>query len=165
MHSSVINLFQRFQLTYLKDKVSQELTIAELGSYNVNGTLRDYILSTKWGYVGFDIKHGPAVDVVIEPYRIPEEWCGKFDIVLSSQVVEHVPEIWKYIWNIRELMKDKDSICFITTPNTIEYHPYPVDCWRLWPDGMRALLGYANLKVLECYAEGIDTVGIARLGV
>lgn len=52
---------------------------------------------------------------------------------------------------------------YISTPNTIEYHAYPIDCWRAYPDGMRALLDWAGLIVLECeWPTGtIDTNAVA----
>jgi SAM-dependent methyltransferase len=164
MHPSAAEDFKRFVDKYLDP--AKPLRIADVGSYNENGTLRELLPDgAPWEYVGFDIQPGPNVDVVIDS---PDPWVYAtdngfpiFDVVVSSQVVEHVRRPWKWIKTLANLCR-MGGLIYVSTPNTIIYHPYPIDCWRIWPDGMRELFKEAELEEIECYAEGIDTTGIAR---
>jgi hypothetical protein len=36
------------------------------------------------------------------------------------------------------------------------YHEAPIDCWRMYPAGLRALYEHAGLKVLHAVAESLD---------
>jgi len=44
------------------------------------------------------------------------------------------------------------------------YHAHPIDCWRVYAEGMRGLLECAHLEVLDCFTAGTDTVGVGRKG-
>lgn len=160
MHPTAYADAKRFVAKYLDAK--QTFRIADVGSLDVNGTLRPLFARKGWEYTGLDIAAGPKVDIVLPaPYDWPAELQGRFDVVVSTQVVEHVPHPWRWIKSVAGLAKP-GGLVYVCTPNTIEYHAYPVDCWRIWPDGMRPLLEEAGLTVLECYAEGRDTTGIGR---
>lgn len=160
MHPSAYADAKEFVAKYLADR--ETLSVADVGSFDVNGTLKPLFTRKGWAYTGLDISAGPNVDIVFpSPYDWPTELHGQFDAVVSTQVVEHVPHPWRWIKSVAGLAKP-GGLVYVCTPNTIEYHAYPVDCWRIWPDGMRPLLEEAGLTVLECYAEGRDTTGIGR---
>jgi len=53
--------------------------VADLGAYNVNGSVRDLIPHA----VGFDLIPGPCVNVIIHAGHIPVEHRGKYAIVAS----------------------------------------------------------------------------------
>ena len=57
----------------LTPEIVNNKRVIELGSYNVNGSLRDHVLSLNpLYYVGVDMVAGPCVDVVIVQKRIPK---------------------------------------------------------------------------------------------
>lgn len=158
MHASAYDDAAKFVSKYLKDV---ELKIADIGSYNVNGTLKSLFANPKWLYTGYDIIPGPDVDVVISgEYHWPEIPSHSCDVVVSSQVVEHVRHPWRWIKEVARICKN-GGIVYVCTPNTIHFHEHPVDCWRVWPDGMKALFDEAGLIPVEVYAAGQDTTGIA----
>jgi predicted SAM-dependent methyltransferase len=70
------------------------LAVCELGSYDVNGSLRD--LFPGWTYVGVDRRSGPGVDVVADAATWDADG-RKFDVVLCCEVLEHDPHGWKWI--------------------------------------------------------------------
>lgn len=87
-----------------------------------------------------------------------------FDVIISGQCLEHVRKPWLWIKQISQLAKF-NGLIWITAPNTWCFHEYPIDCWRVWPDGLRALFDEAGFETLEAYTtgpEGYDTVGIAK---
>jgi ubiquinone/menaquinone biosynthesis C-methylase UbiE len=63
--------------------------VLEVGSLNINGTVRDFYNATR--YVGVDIGPGPGVDVVSggEKLDYPD---NSFDIAVSAECFEHNPE-------------------------------------------------------------------------
>ena len=63
--------------------------VLEIGSYNINGTVRD--LFKNCDYTGIDVAPGKGVDIVCtgEKYNAPE---NSFDHCISSECFEHNPE-------------------------------------------------------------------------
>jgi SAM-dependent methyltransferase len=159
MHESAYKDAENFARLFLSRKES--LSIADIGSRDVNGTLRPVFDVAPWKYTGFDIEGGPNVDVILETEYVWGVSDDSYDVVVSTQVIEHVPEPWQWIREIARIVKPM-GIVYICTPNTMDYHEYPVDCWRIWPDGMKALARYANLDVVTSYVNDIDTTLIAR---
>lgn len=156
MHPSAYADAQKFAAKYVQTPAK----ILDVGAMNINGCLRP--LFPGCHYVGADLTKGKNVDVVLSaPYHWPELESDSFDLVVSSQVLEHVPKPWEWIKEIARVTKP-GGLVYLCSPNSMPYHAYPVDCWRVWPDGMRGLMEDAGLSVVECYARGIDTTGIAR---
>lgn len=62
--------------------------VLEVGSLNINGTVRDFFRDCK--YVGVDVAQGPGVDVVCQGQNL--DYPGKtFDTVISAECLEHNP--------------------------------------------------------------------------
>jgi SAM-dependent methyltransferase len=87
-------------------------------------------------------------------YDIPAADAA-FDIVVSGQVIEHVRKPW--IW-----MKELARVCtpggVVVTVNPVSwpYHEAPVDCWRIYPEGMRSLCEEAGLDVELTRCESLE---------
>ena len=43
--------------------------------------------------------------------------------------------------------------CCIIAPSAGPEHRYPVDCWRVYPDGLRAAARYAGLATIEAWTQ------------
>ena len=69
--------------------------ILEVGSQNINGTVRDFFLNAEL-FVGIDIGDADMVDYVIpgELLELPDGWG---DIVISTECLEHC-EAWKQVF-------------------------------------------------------------------
>ena len=72
------------------------LRVLEIGSLDINGSVRHIFKPFAEKYIGIDIQEGPGVDVVAgaTDYLSPEY----FDVVVCAEVFEHTPE-WKKIIN------------------------------------------------------------------
>jgi len=66
--------------------------IIEIGSYDVNGSVRDIFKGAK-SYVGVDLTAGPGVDIVGFGHEIDHP-DGSYDLSLSGECFEHDPH-WK----------------------------------------------------------------------
>lgn len=161
MHPSAYKDAERFAKKYLDPNKSYN--ILDIGSYDVNGTLRPIFEKPNWKYTGADLQEGPNVDVVLEDeYWWPELDEYGFNVIVSSQVLEHVKRPWAWFEEVWSVLIP-GGLLYVASLNTWPYHAYPTDCYRFWPDGMRALMEESEMfDVIECYANGSDTVGIAR---
>lgn len=158
MHIESYEAMQTFEREHASK--SKEKKVIDIGSLDVNGSFRN--IFDGYEYLGLDILKGKNVDIVSEsPYEYPID-DESFDIVISGNTMEHVKAIWRWVIELKRILKRGGLLC-ITTPHSLPEHRYPVDCWRVLPDGMRALLqGHAGLDILEVRKTKIDTVGIAK---
>ena len=63
--------------------------ILELGSFNVNGSIRDFEVFKESNHIGCDLTDGPGVDIVYDGVNLDLD--RKFDITISCEVFEHDP--------------------------------------------------------------------------
>jgi SAM-dependent methyltransferase len=127
--------------------------VLDVGAYDVNGTYRPLIAQHPgWHYTGLDVCTGPNVDVVsADPYHWPFA-DATFDLVISGSTMEHVEAIWLWVPELVRVLKPGGMLAIVTHWSFKE-HRYPVDCWRIMPDGMRYLFDQTGR--LERYAIGI----------
>jgi SAM-dependent methyltransferase len=106
----------------------------------------------------FESKHLTYSNV--DPYHYPIE-DGKYDVVLSNQVLEHVEKIWVWIKELARICAPGGRIITIN-PVAYPYHGSPTDCWRVYPEGMRALYAEADLRVELSVCESLEIPGYRR---
>lgn len=140
-----------FRKEYLEGLRSEKLYILDIGSTDINGSYRDFFDSPSWRYEGADLSPGKNVDIVLgDPYR----WNGiaseSVDVLISGQAFEHIEYFWLTMFEIARVLKTGGLCCLIAPSGGFE-HRYPVDCWRFYPDGFRALARFAGLTPLKCY--------------
>lgn len=156
MHDSSMREMQAFAATLPK----RPLRIGDIGACDVNGTYKHLFQVPGWTYVGVDNCPGANVDIVVDAHyaweNIPDE---AFDIVISGQTLEHVRRPWLFVKALARILKPGGWMCVIA-PHTCGFHEYPEDCWRVWPDGMIAVMEDAGLHQIETRKNEIDTVGI-----
>lgn len=98
MHPSVMEYLQS-----VSEKYAYSAPVLEIGSININGSARD-IFGHLTPYVGIDIVSGANVDHVVDirdgDPRRHEFLQHKFELVIMTEVLEHVPpaEIMRSIW-------------------------------------------------------------------
>jgi SAM-dependent methyltransferase len=71
---------------------------------------------------------------------------NEFDIVFSANVAEHVRYVWEWVKELVRITK-KGGYVITETPANWAHHPSPYDCWRILPDGYKALYRNAGLKL------------------
>jgi SAM-dependent methyltransferase len=152
------------EMTKILDRIDlQGARLLDVGSFDVNGTYRPTVTRRGWSYTGLDITGGPNVDVVATtPYMFPL-LGGWYDIVISGSTMEHVEEPWSWIPELVRVLRPGGVLAIITHWSFPE-HRYPIDCWRILPDGMKHLFDLT--KSLADYDIRIvnptDIVGVAR---
>ena len=71
-----------------------------------------------------------------------------FDIIFSSDTIEHVRMPWLWIKDMVRIVKVGGYVIHKAPKVNTGFHESPVDCWRIYPDGLRALYEYVGLTVL-----------------
>lgn len=155
MHISSLDNMRKFIEKYMDKSVSYK--ILDIGSQEVdgdeNGSYRHLFQCDNWQYFGADVVSGKNVDIVLnKPYRWKNIKDKSFDCVVCGQMLEHCEFFWLTILEIRRILKE-NGICCIIAPSGGPEHRYPVDCYRYYPDGLKAIAKYAQLETLECYAQ------------
>lgn len=126
-----------------------ETLVLDIGAQDVNGSLKS-VLPADFKYVGVDFVAGKNVDVVLtDPYVLPFE-TGTADIILSSSCFEHAEMFWLSYLEILRVLKPR-GLFYLNVPSNGDFHRYPVDCWRFYPDSGGALRTWARRN-------GFDTV-------
>lgn len=151
MHlSSLINM-ERFRDKYLSERMGKPLKILDLGSTEMGACYRPIFQKPGWNYVGVDLSPGPNVDLVLQrAYDWREIRSDSVDLLISGQVLEHVEFFWITALEISRVLRPGGMACLIA-PSSGPEHRYPVDCWRFYPDGMRAFAKVARLECVEVY--------------
>ena len=114
----------------------------DIGAQDVNGSLRP-LVPEGCRYIGLDFEAGPGVDLVLDdPYRLPFD-AGSVDTVVSSSCFEHVEFFWLMFNEVLRVLKP-NGLFYLNVPSNGEFHRYPVDCWRFYPDAGMALVNWAH---------------------
>lgn len=116
-------------------------SVLEVGSYNVNGTVRDLFTGT---YIGMDVVPGPGVDMVADiEDTIAMMMLGPFDVVVSTEMLEHTLRPERALRNMSRLTGPR-GVLLVTCRGydqrgCWEVH-HPPDRWRLSDGVLRELL-------------------------
>jgi len=146
MHDTAMEYGGKFFDTYLKN--TKDLTIVDIGSQNVNGTLRS-VASPNNKYIGIDFVNGNGVDIVItDPYSLPFE-NESVDVIVSSSCFEHSEFFW-LIFNESLRILKPTGLLYINVPSNGQVHRFPVDCWRFFPDSGLALQNWGKRSGYNC---------------
>ena len=129
MHYSVVKFFvSTVDLVDIQNK-----RILEVGSYNVNGSLRDIIVPTMHPkeYIGIDLPSGNYVDQLISASTIDQVFGAEsFDVVICTEMLEHA-EDWKSAINNMKTVLKRNGLLFLTTRSKgFPLHCFPDDYWR-----------------------------------
>lgn len=164
MHISSLKKMKGFYLKYLSQELKVKRNVLDIGSKNINGTYKDIFPEKSWNYIGLDQEPGENVDLIVKnPYRWDEVPTSSFDVLISGQSLEHIEFPWKTFEEMYRILKPSGLACIIA-PSSGPEHKYPFDCWRFYPDGMRALCKHSGFKCIEvttdwnpkCYEDGSE---------
>lgn len=142
-------------ISFVKKEISTldlvNTSVLEVGSYNVNGSLRKFITDTGVAeYIGVDIQSGPGVDLVLDANNLVKYFKEKkFDLVISTETIEHVQDWATVISNLKRITAPDGHILITTRSKGFHYHGYPFDFWRFEIDDFENILSDFTIKNIE----------------
>ena len=92
--------------------------------------------------------------VLRDAYQWRELKSASANVLVSGQTFEHTEFFWLSMREMARALKP-GGLCCIIAPSADE-HRYPVDCWRVYPDGLRAAARYAGLETIEAWTQWED---------
>lgn len=140
-----------FGASHLRPEEVKGKRIIEVGSYDMNGSLQPIVKAWKPAeYVGVDIIPGPGVDIVCNADDVIKKF-GKeqFDVVISTEAIEHVRNWRTVISNLKNLCVPGGVILVTTCMPGHYYHPHPDDFWRYTPEDFKAIFSDCEIDVIE----------------
>ena len=103
--------------------------VLDVGSFNVNGQLRD----TLGVSIGVDMRPGPGVDMVVNASDLVKEFgTESFDGVVSGDTLEHCEDWAATMENMWGVLKPSGALLVTLANPNKPYHGYPADFHR-WP--------------------------------
>ena len=152
MHLNSEHLFAKYAL----DCFGNDPAVLEIGPDGEPSTYRRQVTApvARWDTLDVAQRRVPLTYVASSDYAFPVA-DNTYDVVLAGQVIEHVRKIWRWLPELARVAKPGGFVIIIN-PVSWHYHGVPTDCWRIYPDGMRALCEDSNLAVRVSHFENVQ---------
>lgn len=137
----------------LRTVLAQEVRgarVLEVGSKDVNGSIRGHIQAARPGsYHGVDIEEGPGVDAVVSVHDLVKEYgVDCFDVVISTEMLEHVPDWRDALHQMKAVLRPGGTLILTTRAPGFPRHCFPHDHWRFTPQTLRQ--AFRDFDVIDC---------------
>jgi SAM-dependent methyltransferase len=135
--------------------------VLEIGPDKIPTTLQDiaHVPGIQWDLL--DIYESKHIQVrAISEYEYPVA-DGSYDFVVAANVLEHVRKPWVWIRELARVARG-DGYVILINPVSWPYHEQPVDCWRAYPEGMKALFEHAGIEVIVNRCETHERIHSGR---
>jgi SAM-dependent methyltransferase len=135
--------------TRVKIKELSERSVLEVGSQDVNGSVRQYF---KGPYVGIDGTRSKGVDIQALSWSLPFA-DDTFDVVVSTEMLEHDLYPWRTMAEITRVVRPGGDVLLTARGydgrGCFGIHGYPQDYWRFSLGGLRALCESCGLGIIR----------------
>lgn len=133
------------------------MQVLEVGSYDYNGSVRPLFEGST--YIGIDTHEGPGVDMVIKPDEPYPFQPRQFDLVVSTEMLEHALDPWHAIDQMARVLRS-GGILILTCRGFDHRGAYQLheaddhgDYWRFSVAGLSELVLSAGLDIDQAYAD------------
>ena len=141
-------------------------SVLEIGSYDVNGNVRNIFTDYGAKYIGTDMRQGPNVDHVCISYDLCDKFIpNQFDCIVCLETLEHDIYFWKTLDVMKKLL-NQNGYLIISTP-TIKYplHNHPDDFYR-FTDSVYRQVFFNDMQIIDIQTLGVEShpciAGIAK---
>ncbi len=99
-------------------------------------------------YLGADLPINPRADITLSAEGKLPPTLSDVDIVLSTQVLEHVDNPALYLQEAYRVLKP-GGLLILSTHGYWIYHPNPGDYWRWTGSGLKKIIAEAGFSVID----------------
>lgn len=165
MHQNTLLILEKYARTYFQGP----LRVLEIGPDDMpsevqkllgNDTMTWHTLNLRNGEDYTRAKNDRISIIADDEYRYPIE-DGVYDVVISTNVAEHVRKLWKWYPELCRVLKPGGHVITVS-PISWPYHEAPVDCWRIYPEGIRAV--YEDSGLTDVFST-FESVEIEKNGI
>jgi len=157
VHANSKLLFEKYAMGYL----SPSARVLEIGPDGFPSAYRKLVDRGGMSWETLDVfKDDRLTHVAASEYSFPVE-DERYDVVISGQVIEHVRKIWVWMREVSRVCK-VGGVVITINPVRWPYHEAPVDRWRAYPEGVKALYEDSSLEVLLSKWESLEADGFRR---
>lgn len=160
MHESVM----AFGCAVLTSLDIREKSVVEVGSMNVNGSLRSHVESLgPSSYVGVDFLAGNGVDVVCDASDLVKRF-GKnsFDVVISTEMLEHAEDWQGAVKSMKRVLRPGGILLLTARGPGFPLHGYPHDWHRFTVNDMQRAFSDFEVGRLEADPQHPGVLLLAR---
>jgi ubiquinone/menaquinone biosynthesis C-methylase UbiE len=119
------------QYFFIDNMDKLEGRVLEVGSYNVNGSLKQLLPNR----IGTDMRPGPEVDVVCKAEDLLKHFPPEsFDAVISAETLEHIEDWRGAVKGMWDVLKPQGWLVCTMASVKKGRHAYPDDYWRMLPE-------------------------------
>jgi len=123
--------------------------------------IRSFVESIGHKYQSLNLGRG-TINVEEDPWHWPMIPDNEYDYVISITAFEHIEFPWLTFLEMVRVTKH-NGIIYILAPSSGGIHPNPLDCYRYFPDSMRAFAKWGKVELISTkiypggfeYCEGI----------
>jgi Methyltransferase domain len=136
--------------------------VLEVGSYDVNGSVRPYIETLQPAeYLGVDAAPGPRVDEVVDCEQLSTQvGYAAWDVVVTTEMLEHVRDWRSCMLQLLYATKLGGLLLVTTRSPGFPYHPHPEDHWRYTKAHMHSILAALQLEAISVEDDKATTPGV-----
>lgn len=135
--------------------------ILEVGSRYVNGGVRHLIekICSPKEYIGVDMQEGKGVDFVV-PAEESLDYFGEesFDVVITTEMLEHVQDWRLVIGNLKKIVRPEGLIFITTRSYGFPYHEFPYDQWRYSETDIKQI--FSDFRIVEVKQQRSTSPGV-----
>src|SRR5437870_10165854 len=157
MHPNSTLLCQKYATDYFRDG----MRVLEIGPDGFPSTYRQLVAEKKLSWETLDLYRDDRLTyTALSEYAFPIA-DNSYDLVISGQVIEHVRKIWVWMKEVARVCR-VGGIVITVNPVSWPYHEAPIDCWRAFPEGIRALYEDSSLEVILSEWGSLEATGYRR---
>ena len=137
------------KLKDLSEKIPEESIIVDYGC----GTAPYAHLFQKKAsrYIKIDIGRNKNADISVKEDRAIPLKSATADLILSTQVLEHVNNVELYLSECHRILK-KNGWLILSTHGIWQFHPSPRDFQRYTAPGLKSVIRKFNFRILKFYS-------------
>jgi 2-polyprenyl-3-methyl-5-hydroxy-6-metoxy-1,4-benzoquinol methylase len=157
--SKMIQQVEDFLLKFLRSHGPFE-NILDVGCRDINGNLTTIMKQHKIkGHdkvVGIDMVMGMGVNKVLNAHDLRVEWPEpEFDLVVSTETLEHDPRPWGIVENMRDVLKPGGWMVLTVPGINCQRHDEPKDYYRFFEGVFKKVFfeGFEEVYIHEGFWE------------
>jgi SAM-dependent methyltransferase len=131
---------------FLANKKREKLILADFGCGNK--PYEEVFTPLIDKYIGLDIELNDYASVLIKEDGTIDLQDESVDVVLSTQVLEHVPDPNLYLKESFRILR-KGGILILSTHGYWMYHPDPTDFWRWTSMGLKKVVSNQGFEIVS----------------